>query len=565
MRANLRPYAGPFQGPRRLRIQPRGSPAPTSSLFGMLAGSDGADRSGRERLPCVWAIAAVLLAMAASAWADPSAAAAGERPAEALPNVITITTDDQTLAQMTEETMPFASWLFGNGGTSFSNAVVVSPSCCPSRAAYLSGQYPHNNGIFANEPGYPELQSKRSTLPVWLQRAGYRTAHIGKYLHQYGAFAGGWGTPAPGWDTWFTLAGTFRYYDYRIGKDGKSRSYGSRPRDYLTRRLNAKALSFVERSTAKDKPFYLQLDQFAPHEETSATPGRCTEAAQPDPDDLDLFVDAPLPQDDLDPAERSYNELDVSDKSSVPAARRELGNFVLGKVATRYRCQLAALAGVDRGIQEIYRALKASGELASTAIFLTSDNGYFHGEHRLPKDKGYPYQEGIRVPLLARVPKGFAPDPPATIDEPVGNVDITASVLELAGAEPCKASACRRLDGRSFIGLLRGDPGSRPNDRALLVEQIREGIFCAPYGALWTPASLYVEYPTELTAGAPCLPETEHYEMSSDPLQLENLFPATTAELGQRQRRLQRRLGRLTRCSGIAERDEPLAGVPYCE
>jgi arylsulfatase A-like enzyme len=528
----------------------------------MLAGNDGTIAAGRGRRARRWAIGPLLLTLGTLAWAAPAAAAAEPAPQ---PNVITITTDDQTLAQMNEETMPFASRLFANGGSSFDNAVVVSPSCCPSRAAYQSGQYPHNNGIFANKPGYPELVGKRNTLPVWLQRAGYRTAHVGKYLHQYGAFASGWGKPAPGWDTWYTLAGTFRYYEYRIGKNGGSKLYGSRPRDYLTRRLNAKAVSFVERSAAKDAPFYLQLDQLAPHAETSATPGRCTEAAQPDPEDLELFVDAPLPQDHLDPGERSYNEQDVSDKSPVLAARRELSDFVLGKVATRYRCQLAALAGVDRGIQEIYRALRRSGELGNTAIFLTSDNGFFHAEHRLPNNKGYPYEEGIRVPLLARVPRSVAPNSPSTVSEPVANIDITASVLELAGAEPCNASGCRRLDGRSLVGLLNGESGSWPTERALLVEQVREGVFCEAYAAAWMPTDLYVEYPTQLAASDPCAIETEHYEMTSDPLQLENLFPAPSAGLAKSQRQLQRRLGRLRRCSGVAERDEQLPGVPYCE
>ena len=487
-------------------------------------------------------------------------------PAEAArqPNVIVITTDDQTLEEMRPEVMPFTSSFFARQGTTFSNAVVVSPSCCPSRAAYLSGQYPHNNGVFANSPGYPSLKQKSNTLPVWMERAGYRTIHIGKYLNHYGD-ADGWGTAAPGWKKWYTLA-SYKYLGYRLAKGGIVKTFGDRNRDYLTRRLNTKTDNFIRRSAGKKQPFYIQLDQFAPHSEVSSTPGRCQEAAQPDPLDIGLFTDEPLPQDGLLPANRSFNEEDISDKSPALAQRPELGPDGIAKVETRYRCQLAALQGVDRGVQRIHEALTATGQLRNTAIFFTSDNGFFHGEHRLPNNKGFPYEEGIRVPLLARLPPRYTLDPPETISEPVANIDITASVADLGDAEPCNARACRRLDGRSLLGLLgSGDP-SWPEGRALLVEQGRFQYFCQPYASIWTPRSLYVEYPTQLQPTDPCKVETEHYEMPTDPLQLQNRFPAQPGtRAATRQAALKLRLDRLRDCSGIEGREEPLLDQPFCE
>ena len=65
------------------------------------------------------------------------------------------------------------------------NSIVSSPLCCPSRAGYLSGEYPHNSGVFDNEPGYGALIDKGSILPAWLQAAGYRTGYVGRYLLNY--------------------------------------------------------------------------------------------------------------------------------------------------------------------------------------------------------------------------------------------------------------------------------------------------------------------------------------------------------------------------------------------
>ena len=92
-------------------------------------------------------------------------------------------TDDQTLASLGAATMPSTLESIGAGGTEFTNAVVTTPLCCPSRATMLTGQYAHNH---AQHPGYEDLRDKRNTLPVWLHRAGYVTAHVGKYLNGYG-------------------------------------------------------------------------------------------------------------------------------------------------------------------------------------------------------------------------------------------------------------------------------------------------------------------------------------------------------------------------------------------
>ena len=94
-------------------------------------------------------------------------------------------------------------------GHDFENAIAPTPLCCPSRAAFLTGQYGHNNGVLRNR--YGDLLNPGNVLPVWLQNAGYTTAHVGKWLNDYEANVDEPGKPAPGWDFWRTAIGDPTY------------------------------------------------------------------------------------------------------------------------------------------------------------------------------------------------------------------------------------------------------------------------------------------------------------------------------------------------------------------
>ena len=102
------------------------------------------------------------------------------------PSFVVVMTDDQTYADMAA--MPRTRRLIGDAGARFTRSYVSYPLCCPSRATYLTGQYNHNNGVQTNSPpnGGVEALDDEHTLPVWLSEAGYRTAHVGKYLNGYG-------------------------------------------------------------------------------------------------------------------------------------------------------------------------------------------------------------------------------------------------------------------------------------------------------------------------------------------------------------------------------------------
>ncbi|TMK72853.1 MAG: hypothetical protein E6G48_06360 [Actinobacteria bacterium] len=82
------------------------------------------------------------------------------------PNIVLVMTDDQALSQVGPRYMPKVTKLLQNQGTAFENAFLTTPLCCPSRAALLTGQYGHNNGVLTNS--YRFLHQKRNVLPVWL-------------------------------------------------------------------------------------------------------------------------------------------------------------------------------------------------------------------------------------------------------------------------------------------------------------------------------------------------------------------------------------------------------------
>src|SRR5688572_12175236 len=144
-------------------------------------------------------------------------------PAGALaaPNIVVVTVDDMPMSAFGSRTMPNTVQLLGGQGTTFTNSIVTTPLCCPSRASLLTGQYGHNNGVLANIPGYGALRSPENILPAWLQEADYNTAHVGKYLNNYEQTVNRSPAAPAGWDEWHTFISGDKYYDYNLAVNGQ--------------------------------------------------------------------------------------------------------------------------------------------------------------------------------------------------------------------------------------------------------------------------------------------------------------------------------------------------------
>ncbi len=516
-------------------------------------------RSGCAIAAAGVAALAVLGATIAAGGAERAAAKPQVRP-----NIIVIVADDMPLSFLREATLPNTIELLGHQGTEFTDSVVTTPLCCPSRAAYLTGQYGHNNGVLSNRPGYEDLIGKTNTLPVWLQRAGYTTVHVGRYFNGYKQVGGT--KVAPGWDKWYTSLEPRNYYDYDLEVTGNTVHYGKKPGDYLTHVLNKVALRTVRKQSKRKKPFYMQIDQLAPHDEWRNSGGACGASAIPGPGDLAPFANEPLPEGP------SFNEQDMSDKPPYMQVRNSLDEQTVADITREYRCRLASMLAVDRGVQQIVAALSARGELDNTMIAFTSDNGFYNGEHRVPFEKYLPYEEGIHMPLLIRFPTSVGAVP--TVDYTVSNIDLTATVLELAGAAPCAGKVCRVLDGRSFLPLARGESPDWAANRAIVIELDRrfgEGVASLPclYQGVRTSSAIYVEYlslPDPIDGLCQESAQYELYDIDTDPLELQNLYP-TKPGSAQRvlQDSLKARLAALRDCAGIEGRDPLPASGHYCE
>ncbi len=134
-------------------------------------------------------MAAVVVLLASGVSAAPATAAADRseraRKAADRPNVVVVMADDMRADDL--RFMPHVRRLVAARGLTFGNSFSPYPLCCPARASFLTGQYPHNHGVLGNEAPYGfGAFDDRATLATSLQAAGYRTGFVGKYLNDYG-------------------------------------------------------------------------------------------------------------------------------------------------------------------------------------------------------------------------------------------------------------------------------------------------------------------------------------------------------------------------------------------
>jgi len=145
------------------------------------------------------------------------AAEAGEKP-----NIMLILTDDADSSLLPR--MPQIEEQLILKGTTFPNAFTPFPTCCPSRATLLRGQYPHNTGVISNfgphggVGAFEAAGNDEDNLATRLDDGGYRTGLFGKYLNEY---AGGY--VPPGWDEWHGWVES--YSSGKIYENGRLNAY----------------------------------------------------------------------------------------------------------------------------------------------------------------------------------------------------------------------------------------------------------------------------------------------------------------------------------------------------
>ena len=397
-------------------------------------------------------LAAVLLASA------PAAVAA------ARPNIIFIMSDDHAAQAISAygsrvNTTPNIDRL-GREGLRLDNAFVTNSICTPSRAAILTGQYAHLNGV----PVFNRFDSARDTVAKRLQQGGYYTGMVGKW-HL--------GSDPAGFDRWEIFPGQGAYFDPILYTATGEKTYTGR---YATDVITDIAIDFLKTRPAA-RPFFLMLHHKAPHRPWEPDATHRAQFANrwiPEPetlwdsyatrtdalrenqqrvaDDLtrrDLKLEPPA---DLAGAERTQwlGEKPVT----VTIARDGQAVTLTGEALTRWKYQrymqdyLAVIQAVDDNIGRLLAYLDSSGLAKNTIVIYTSDQGFFLGEHGL-FDKRFMYEESLRMPFLVRWPGVIKPGTHS--DAMALNVDFAPTFLEAAGLP-----VPPEMQGRSLVPVLRG-------------------------------------------------------------------------------------------------------------
>ncbi len=400
--------------------------------------------------------ATLVLALLTVSIALPAPAGAGAQGAPERPNLVVVMTDDQTFEEL--QAMPLTRRLLVDEGVTFSRSYVSYPVCCPSRTTFLTGQYAHNHGVMGLYPptgGYGRFD-KSNALPVWLRKAGYHTAHIGKFLNGYGDQE-----PAdvpPGWSDWHATVdhSTYNMWGYTINHNGRLRTYG-RPYDedpalYQTDVLGKRAESIIERRAGGTRPLFLSLNLLAPHHENRSIQRRTGMLVRPAPRHRDAI-----------PSVR-WRRAATSTSATCPTSRASCSDAPSRRPTSR---ALARRRRPPGSAARSRRGRRAGRGGTAPQRRARRDHDRLHVGQRLhagpapgPLGQDAPYDPSTRVPLVIRgagIPGG------QTSGELVANVDLAPTLLELAGA-----TAGKRVDGRSLMPFAQR-PGRRTK-RAILHE-----------------------------------------------------------------------------------------------
>lgn len=499
------------------------------------------------------------------------------------PNIIVVLMDDldfktmDAFLEIPAHTDPGGGYTFAarmrfmrQSGMEFRRTYCSAPLCAPNRASFLRGQYLHNHGVGTNPGGWekfsglvphdltvqfpfndgertpgghrndfenadPVARPQPQNVGIMMQRGGYQTAWLGKYLNSYDGrlLAGSPGQPDAvyavpgGWDFWNVfqdrdVAGARGgdYYDYTLlrndgpGTAAVALARGQADADYSTDVLrddaasNMGAVQVFNRIRDAGAPAFVVTAPFNPHiTQRPSIPGKATNfLAVPAPRHLLARVDVGrrgpggiVPTSSTPPpGYDAYNETTLStslfggdDKPRFvrvikpftdtgspqppngriygPTGQSGLGGHAY--VSEAHNSRVRALYAVDDLVTNLYDAVAARGELDNTYFFLTSDNGFQGGEHRIILGKDVPYEESIRIPLIVFAPSHVAPSVIRAI-ELVSTNDLMPTFGELAGLvkshqTTSTANIPAYVDGRSITPLFPAVAGPWTRKRVL--------------------------------------------------------------------------------------------------
>jgi N-acetylglucosamine-6-sulfatase len=451
-----------------------------------------------------------------------------QRSADRPPNVVVILVDDLRWDDIGIAGHPFVETpaidRLAREGARFLNAFASTPLCSPSRAAILTGQHVHTNGIIDNT-ARDSASHRLSTFAIPLSQAGYQTGFFGKW------HMGNDDSRRTGWSHWVAMKGQGEANDPNLNVDGERLV----AKGYVTDVLTEYVVQFMQRS--RGTPFMVFLAHKALHpnveqrDDGSVAPGQGG-GFVPAERHRGRYASAVVP--------RRQNALVAP--TAKPALQRAIAGLAPlgpdsgGTPEADVRGRLEMLLGVDESLARIEQTLRDMGEIENTVIIFTSDHGYFYGEHGLNEERRLAYEETARIPLIIRYPRlARAGD---TLSPMVQTIDIAPTILGLAGVTDTVTR-----HGASLAPLL-GHTASTLRS-SLLLEYYSDKVFPRMlnmgYQAVRTERHKYIHY-VDLQG------MDELYDLQTDPFELNNLI--ATEEGKQLLPTLQAELAKLQQATG---------------
>jgi arylsulfatase A-like enzyme len=442
-------------------------------------------------LGLIWGLMSFRLIASAQ---DPGAA----RP----PNIVFILTDDLGWGDPAIQGHPYMQTpcmdALARQGTLFRQFYVASPICSCSRVAFMTGHYPSRHHFTAQlddhkanaARGMPDwLDTNVITITALLKKAGYATAHFGKW-HIGGGPGSAPGAPTPA-DYGIDVSKT----DVSAGPHLKPPKPDRYFRAHSTEYMDVEAIRFMKAN--RDRPFYINFWTLLPHA-----------VLDPTPDQLKVYEDL-----NPDPENPAFKGPFRSYLKHAPNLKSQMQVYC------------ASVTGLDAGIGLLLKAIDDLGLASNTIVVFSSDNGPedYHFSKATNAGVGSPgpfngrkrslYEGGIRTPLVVRWP-GHVPPGRIDTDSVISAVDYLPTICRLAGvALPPDLSP----DGEDVSEILMG--ASRPRTKPLYFQWLWNVLgnqtYLAPELAVRDGQWKLFMYPDRT--------EAELYDMSSDSTETVNI------------------------------------------
>ena len=380
------------------------------------------------------------------------------------PNIIFIMTDDHAAHAIGAygsrvNKTPHLDRLAREGAL-LTSVFATNSICTPSRAAILTGQYSHLNGVTM----FNRFDSSRMTVARLLQQGGYHTGMVGKW-HL--------GSDPVGFDRWEILPGQGVYWNPVFYTATEEKTYTGQ---YATDVITDRALDFIDQRP-RDRPFFLMMHHKAPHRPWEPSASHAAHFATqriPEPvtfwDSYATRTDALHENQQRVAADLTNRDLKLTPPQGVVGPElakwlvikpdsvtivRDGKNVTLtGEGLVRWKYQrymqdyLATVQSVDDSVGRVLAVLDKAGLARNTIVIYTSDQGFFLGDHGL-FDKRFMYEESIRMPFLVRWPARIKPG--TRSDALALNIDFAPTFLAAANL-PTSAE----MQGRSMLPLFGG-------------------------------------------------------------------------------------------------------------